>query len=298
MLLGYNTNGFANHRLGDAIAIIAEIGFKSIAITLDHQLIDRPHVPAADRAEDRSPTTGLGVSPTADRAAAAIKHWVTPLDLRVTIETGSRFLLDPRRKHHPTLISRSPDDRRRRIDFLLLAIDIAAGVGADSVSLWSGAPDDAAEEPQLWTRLLEGLAVVLDHAESKDIRLAFEAEPGMFIDTMAKFGMLLERVNHRLLGLTLDVGHVHCLQDGDLRSHVERWQDKLWNVHIEDMKHGAHEHLMFGDGEMDFNSVFGALGRVSYTGPMHVELSRHSHDAVETARHSFAFLQSLADRTS
>ena len=33
--LGYNTNGFAHHALDDAIEIIAEIGYQSVAITLD-----------------------------------------------------------------------------------------------------------------------------------------------------------------------------------------------------------------------------------------------------------------------
>ena len=36
MLLGYNTNGFAHHDPFDALAIIAEIGYQSVAITLDH----------------------------------------------------------------------------------------------------------------------------------------------------------------------------------------------------------------------------------------------------------------------
>ena len=58
------------------------------------------------------------------------------LDMRSVIETGARFLLDPRVKHEPTLLSESP---RRRIDFYKYAIDCAAELGSDCVSLWSGA---------------------------------------------------------------------------------------------------------------------------------------------------------------
>jgi len=36
VLLGYNTNGFAHHDLFDAIALLAEIGYRSVAITIDH----------------------------------------------------------------------------------------------------------------------------------------------------------------------------------------------------------------------------------------------------------------------
>ena len=36
MLLGYNTNGMAHHELFDAVALLAEIGYRSVAITIDH----------------------------------------------------------------------------------------------------------------------------------------------------------------------------------------------------------------------------------------------------------------------
>ena len=36
MRLGYNTNGFAHHNLVQAIDFLAEVGFRSVAITLDH----------------------------------------------------------------------------------------------------------------------------------------------------------------------------------------------------------------------------------------------------------------------
>ena len=59
------------------------------------------------------------------------------------------------------------------------------------------------------------------------------------------------------------------------------------------MRRGVHDHLMFGEGEMDFGEVFTALKEIDYAGGVYVELSRHSHDAVETARRAFTFLQSL-----
>ena len=211
--------------------------------------------------------------------------------LRVTIETGSRFVLDSRRKHHPTLISGQLQQRRQRIEFLKAAVDVAASSKADSISLWSGADDDDADEVELFDRLTTSLREVLDHAETRNVRLSFEPEPGMFIDTMARFEKLYAAVDHPLLGLTLDVGHVHCLGDGDVREHLRRWRDVLWNVHIEDMCRGVHEHLMFGQGDMDFAGVFDALRDIDYRGPLHVELSRHSHNAVETAKRSYEFLR-------
>ena len=92
-------------------------------------------------------------------------------------------------------------------------------------------------------------------------------------------------------GLTLDVGHLQCMGETPIAAHIERWKDRLWNVHIEDMRRGIHDHLMFGEGEMDFPPIFEALGEICYEGGVHVELSRHSHDAVNTARRALAFLE-------
>ena len=60
------------------------------------------------------------------------------------------------------------------------------------------------------------------------------------------------------------------------------------------MRRGVHDHLMFGEGEIDFADVFRGLREVDYRGGVFVELSRHSHDAVNAARKSLAFLRALS----
>ncbi len=272
MLLGYNTNGFAHHRLEDALAILAELGYRSVALTLDHHALNpfEPDLPA--RTE-------------------AVRRLLDRLGLRCVVETGARFLLDPRRKHQPTLLSPSPDERQRRFDFLDKAVAIAASLQADAVSFWSGTPGDPVPAQTIMARLVEGCRRLTDLAEKRRVRLAFEPEPGMFIDTMEHFTALEEQVRCPWFGLTLDLGHLHCQGEVPIVEHIRRWRHLLWNVHIEDMRRGIHDHLMFGEGEIDFPPVLQALQEVNYQGGVHVELSRHSHDAVNAARKAIAFLQ-------
>ena len=130
-----------------------------------------------------------------------------------------------------------------------------------------------------------------DYAATRRVRLAFEPEPGMFIDTMSRYAELQQRVDHPAFGLTIDVGHLHCLGETPIADQLRRWQERLWNIHIEDMRAGVHDHLLFGEGEIDFAPVLQALLDIGYTGGVHVELSRHSYDAVETARRSLEFLR-------
>lgn len=272
MRLGYNTNGFAHHRIEDTIEILAEIGYRSVAITLERDFFDPPDEGGVQKAFER-------LRPVLERTGLA-----------VTIETGSRFILDPRRKHQPTLVSRSLEDRRTRIEFLRGAIELAARLSAESVSFWSGATDDGADPDEALGRLQASIRELLEMASARGVHLAFEPEPGMLVETMTVFSGLSQRVQHLLFGLTLDVGHVHCLDDGCIEGHIHEWKDQLWNVHLEDMRRGVHEHLMFGEGEMEFAGMFSALRQVKYSGPVHVELSRHSHDAVNAAQRAYEYL--------
>jgi len=110
---------------------------------------------------------------------------------------------------------------------------------------------------------------------------------------MDKFAELHAKVNRPNFGLTLDVGHLHCQGELPIGDHIRKWRQWLWNVHIEDMKRGTHDHLMFGEGEINFVDVFQALEGTAYNRGIYVELSRHSHNAVEVARQSKEFPQKL-----
>jgi L-ribulose-5-phosphate 3-epimerase len=279
MFLGYNTTGFAHHQLEDAILILAELGYRGIGLTLD--------------VHHYNP-----FGPRENLRASFFRSLLGENHLHAVVETGARFLLDPRRKHQPTLIDPDPVARSVRLDFLTKAIHVAARVSKDStVSFWSGAPVDNASPAELMNRLVDSCCTLCTLAEPEGVephdgvRLAFEPEPGMFIDTMDKFAELYERVNHPQFGLTLDIGHLQCQGELPISDHIRRWKDVLWNVHIEDMKRGIHDHLMFGEGEIDFADVFAALRDINYQHGVYVELSRHSHNAVEVARRSLEFLR-------
>lgn len=271
MFLGYNTNGFAHHRLADAIDVLAELGYGGVALTPDVNHLD----PA---------------SPDYARQLAVCREKFGRLRLRCAVETGARFVLDPRRKHQPTLLSPTASERAFRLRFLALGVEIAAEVGADCVSFWSGTPVTDTSTLGLMSLLVNDCKRLADTAAARNVRLAFEPEPGMFIDTMDKFAELFQKVNHPAFGLTIDVGHLVCNGELPVSRFLTEWKHVLWNIHIEDMRRGVHDHVMFGEGEVDFADVFAGLRAAGYDGGVYVELSRHSHDAVNTARKAKAFL--------
>jgi L-ribulose-5-phosphate 3-epimerase len=274
LLLGYNTNGFAHHRLTDAIDIIADLGYRAIAISIDiHSLnpFDPGHF---------------------DELAAVGRHFQRR-NMRCVIETGARFLLDARRKHWPTLVSANAADRQRRLEFLKRAIDMAAELAASAVSFWSGAADPGVTDDEAFKYLCAGCHTLIDYAAPRSVPLAFEPEPGMLVETCDQYARLSDELRHPLFGLVIDVGHVHCLADGDPAARIVEYARQLRVIHIEDMRVGVHDHLMFGEGNMEFRPIMAALSQVKYTGPVVVELSRHSHDAVNAARRAYEFLTQI-----
>jgi L-ribulose-5-phosphate 3-epimerase len=273
MILGYNTNGFAHHRLDDAIAILVELGYRGVALTPDvnHLGLPEPH----------------------DESVLALRDALLLHRLGCVVETGARFLLDPRAKHQPTLVSPDAEGRDRRLTFLYKHVALAVALDGNVVSLWSGTATDAATFDTTMDRLVEAILPLVEDAANSGVRLAFEPEPGMFIDTMDKFEELHAKVNHPHFGLTLDVGHLVCTGELPIGDVIRKWKKWLWNVHLDDMKPGVHDHLMFGEGTVDFADVFAALREIGYPGMASVELSRHSYDAVAVARRAKAFLDRL-----
>lgn len=269
---GYSTNSLDG---GDPLMLLTELidcGCRSVAITPDTHLLN-PY------------------GSDFRREVTRWRHGLTEAGLACVIETGARHLLDSHAKHEPTLMSVAAADRVRRIDFLCRAIDLAVDLQADCVSFWSGVVRDAAGEEDLWDRLLAGMQHVLAHAERQNVRLGFEPEPGMFIDTVARAEQLLQRLGSPgSLGLTLDIGHLECLGEWPLAKTVRRVANSIVNVHVDDMLCCRHEHLPLGSGEVAFGPVLRELACTGYAGGLHLELPRQSHHWLATARQSLAFL--------
>jgi L-ribulose-5-phosphate 3-epimerase len=267
---GYGTNGMADHRLYDALALLADLGYDGVALTLDHQHLD---------------PFSWGFLGQVDGTA----HRLEDLGLSVVIETGARYLLDPRRKHYPTLLH--DDGRERRFDLLRRAIFVGAELHAEAVSFWSGVLPSDVDSETGWRRLVDGCTELADLAERRGVRLGFEPEPGMLVDTIDGYRRLADEVGGpRRLGLTLDIGHCRCLEPESEADCVRRVGSWLATVQIDDMRRGVHEHLPFGEGEVDLPGVLAALREVDYRGLVSVELPRHSHAAPAIAEQSLRAL--------
>ncbi|MEV1067458.1 sugar phosphate isomerase/epimerase family protein [Streptomyces sp. NPDC050263] len=273
---GYGTNGLADLRVDDALGLLADLGYDGVGLTLDHMHLDP-------------------LAPDLAARTRRLAHRLDALGLGVTVETGARYVLDPRRKHGPSLLDPEPDDRARRVDLLLRAVRIAGDLGAHAVHCFSGTMPPGTDPETAWQRLADTLTPVLEAAATAGIPLAIEPEPGHLLATLADFHRLRRTLGDpAFLGLTLDIGHCQCLEPLPPADCVRAAGPWLRHVQIEDMRRGVHEHLPLGAGEIDFPAVLAALAATGYRGLTVVELPRHSHAGPHYAELSLPFLRRAA----
>jgi len=275
---GYGTNGFTDHPLPSALDVLQHHGYGAVALTLGHPHLD----PFAPDWREQS-----------EALAADLRR----RGLRVVVETGARYLLDPLRKHRPTLVDR---DAASRMAFLRRAVEIAAILDAECVSLWSGVVPDDVSTDQARVLLEERLVELAAFAADAGVTLALEPEPGMLVETVGDALRLRDELGGdggdlADLGVTVDVGHCLVVEPDGVVGALRAAAPYLANVQLDDMPRTHHEHRPFGEGEIDLPLVLGTLADVGYAGVAAVELPRHSYDAPGLAHRSMTALHRAWD---
>jgi sugar phosphate isomerase/epimerase len=272
--LGYGTNGFTDHPLDVTLDVLDHEGYGAVALTLGFPHLD-PFAP--------------GWREDVDALQARLAGLRGGTGMRVVVETGTRFLLDPYRKHRPTLVDAEAEPRLR---FLERAVEIAAALDADCVSFFSGVLPDGATPADGWARLRDRLPALVEHARAHGVRLSLEPEPGMLVETVEDALRLRDAVGAPdELGVTVDVGHCLVVEPDGVVGALRAAGPVLANVQLDDMPSTHHEHRPFGEGEIDLPLVLATLADVGYTGVAAVELPRHSYDAPGLARRSMTALR-------
>lgn len=269
-VIGYNTNGFAHHDIVVAIGIMKKLGYGGVAITPDYNCLDPLRV---NRPQVRA-------------VAALLKRY----RMRSVIETGARFILDPAKKHEPDLLDPTPSGRKRRLDFYARAIGIGREIGAEVFSYWSGRKKNGVRVRDAFRNLVDGSLAINELAKKAGLVVAFEPEPGMFIEDLGGWKKLKREIPDDNFRMTLDTGHVAITEDASAGDVVRKYAAEIANVHLDDSDGKIHEHLKLGEGVVDFGDFFRALAEIGFSGMVGVELSRHSHQAPQAARETIDYI--------
>jgi D-psicose/D-tagatose/L-ribulose 3-epimerase len=252
----FNTNGAAHHRLDDALTLIAEAGYDGVALTLDIHHLD-----------PFDPDFLLNIRHVAARLRA--------LSLGCVVETGAYFLLNPRARHEPTLVTADPDGRALRIDFLTRALQVTAETGGEAMSFWGGVPKPDIDPAQAQAWLLEGASEIARQAEAMGVTAALKPSPSMVVETLAEWRAL----GIPGLKLALDPGHCVITGECDPAQAVHEYAGDLGTVTIGETKRGVLALFPFGEGDAALAGVLGALTAIAFPKLVCVELPQESHRA-------------------
>lgn len=184
---------------------------------------------------------------------------------------GCADLLGGESTHEPSMISPNFSDRMQRVHLLQRCIEIAEYAACPVLNLVSGRKRQDCTEKESMQRLEDSLSQLLTFCS--ETTLVIEPEPGMLIETTQQAKALIEKMRNPRLKMNIDLGHVKC-SEPDYLSRIEKAIPYAAHCHLEDILGNVHHHLIPGEGDMDFQTIFRLMELHGYGGYLSVERYR------------------------
>lgn len=157
------------------------------------------------------------------------------------------------------------------------AIQLTPSFGA-SVFVFAGAPAKADHTAE-WQRAVDRTGELVREAESCDVVLAQEFEPGFIVGSTDDLLRLFTAIPSPHLAANLDLGHAFLCDPDPLES-IRLLQDKIVHCHVENMRTGVHAHMLPWEGDMALKDYFTTLHDIGFTGGLALDLYLHDYEAV------------------
>lgn len=277
MIFGYSTNAFVKYDLFTSLRKIAALGFRGAEI-----MCDRPHL----YPPDFDPEKRGRLKTVLD------EENLTPTNLNsfTLFAVGDTYL--------PSWIEPEPERREIRVRHTLDCIEIAREIGCANISVPPGGPLPSGMSRgtalSLFRRELER---VLPQAEEAGVRVLVEPEPDLLMERTAEIKPFVEEIRSPAVGVNFDIGHFFCAGEDPAQAFEELFP-WVGHVHVEDIADTrVHNHLICGEGAVDFRSVFSAMVRLGYRGHMSLELYPYTDRPEAAGRESLEHLRAIIAET-
>ena len=148
-------------------------------------------------------------------------------------------------------------------------VDLAHRLGARTMVVHpeSLGLDDASARPDV-----PEIRRVLDHARRRDVRMALENT----VDSLRALDRALDIAeDDSTFGICIDIGHAALSRDAGrhpVRAYVERYGGRLIHLHLHDTMGARDDHMVPGQGRVDWPGVRSVLRKVAYGGPAVLEV--------------------------
>lgn len=178
------------------------------------------------------------------------------------VHLGAPHLMGPE-AHRPGLSALDPAARSRKIEAAAECMAIAGFLDCPWLTLTTGlteSEDLRAAQSEAFTLALADLV----KRKPAGLKIMIEQEPEHVIRSAGQLADLGRAFPGEVFA-NFDVGHSHVLGE-DVAARIRELGPLLCNIHLEDIRGRVHQHLLYGDGDMDFDAVFLALRDIGYRG--------------------------------
>ena len=226
---------YSNYLLKDAILAIARVGYDGIDIWGGRQQAYRDDLNSFQIAEICKILNGEGL----------IVPSVIPAQFR-----------------YPTSLC-SPLDNIRldSVEYIKRGIDLAVAFNSPIVSICPGHTVFGQSIRDGYVRLFDSIIRICEYAEQFSIKIALEPADKYETDIISDvYGgkELAREINKDNFGIVLDTGHEHVVGN-EIGKSIRDLEDKLFHFHLDDNNGIRDQHLVPGDGKIDFSGFIEAV---------------------------------------
>jgi sugar phosphate isomerase/epimerase len=294
MKLAFSTNAFKKYSLKESIRLIREIGYDGVEI-----LCDIPHAypPCLDEDDILS-----------------IQESISKNNIEIS-NLNAFTLYAITDVYHPSWIESDNQLRDLRIQHTINCLRLAKKIGAKNISTEPGGPIEVGNKNNnnnnskdntnskssstsydleaLQEFFIKGIVRSSKVAEEYGVKILVEPEPGLLLENSEQFLRFIKNINSDCVGLNFDMGHFFCVRE-DPAALIYNLAEHIGHFHLADIAHTrVHNHLIPGQGAVDFLSIFKAISEINYQGFITVELYPYQDDPVYAAKVSHKYLTNI-----
>ena len=192
--------------------------------------------------------------------------------------------------HKPGIGDLDATERKKRWDIILKCFSIAETLNAKYLTITSGilSLDQSLEKQEkICYHFFEW---ILKH-KPQSIQLGIEQEPEHIIHSSSQLLKLCKHFQGQVK-VNFDIGHSAVLKENISKS-IQSLFPYLYNLHLEDILNAKHQHLLFGDGDINFATIKNTLKDLNYQGDYTPDLYPFSQNYSKALIASESFLKNF-----
>ena len=254
--------------------MIAEIGYEGIEL-----LCDSPHA----------------YPPTfQEKEIKSFKDQIAKFKLRIS-NLNAFTLYSITDVYHPSWIEDDKELRELRIIHTINCIKLAKKIGAKNLSTEPGGPINKriTNVKYLEKLFMEGLDRISPIAEEENVKILIEPEPGLLLENSNQFLDFIKNLNTNHIRLNFDIGHFFCVGE-DPAEIIYKLCDYIEHFHLADIaSNRIHNHLIPGEGSINFRAVLKTIETIGFKGFVTVELYPYQDNPKEAAKRAYEYLNEI-----